>query len=190
MRRPKPYIAVAAVLALAACVLVLARREPVATLRAGYKEFPPYVTTDESGNPAGLAVQVVREAAKRAGIRVQWVEVRDAEKALREGAIDLYPLLTVSPERKQTFYASAPWWESAQSLLSLRERPLKNPAEAVGRRIAIRDRTFGAAAGATQLPGALTIARHSSVQMIGDLCAGQVDGVLLDGRLIYGALLD
>ena len=117
-------------------------------------------------------------------------EVRDAEKALREGAIDLYPLLTVSPERKQTFYASAPWWESAQSLLSLRERPLKSPAEAVGRRIAIRDRTFGAAAGATQLPGALTIARHSSVQMIGDLCAGQVDGVLLDGRLIYGALLD
>jgi hypothetical protein len=108
LRRPKPYIAVAAVLALAACVLVLARREPVATLRAGYKEFPPYVTTDESGNPAGLAVQVVREAAKRAGIRVQWVEVRDAEKALREGAIDLYPLLTVSPERKQTFYASAP----------------------------------------------------------------------------------
>jgi hypothetical protein len=79
LRRPKPYIAVAAVLALAACVLVLARREPVATLRAGYKEFRPYVTTDEnvttdeSGNPAGLAVQVVREAAKRAGIRVQWV---------------------------------------------------------------------------------------------------------------------
>src|ERR1017187_9617329 len=87
--------------------------------------FPPYITTDESGNPAGLAVQVVREAAKRAGIRVQWVEVRDAENALRESLIDLYPILTVSPERKQSLYGSVPWWESSQSLLSLRERPLK-----------------------------------------------------------------
>ena len=127
MRRPKRYLAVATALALAVCLFALTRRRPAVTLRAGYKEFPPYITTDESGNPAGLAVQVAREAAKRAGIRVQWVEVRDAENALRESLIDLYPILTVSPERKQRLSGSVPWWESAQSLLSLRERPLKNP---------------------------------------------------------------
>jgi hypothetical protein len=141
LRRPKRYtaVAVAAALALAVCLFALTRREPAATLRTGYAEFLPYVGIDESGNPAGLAVQVVQQAAKRTGIRVQWVEVEDAEKALREGLMDLYPILTVSAERKQSFYVSAPWWESSQSLLSLRERPLKNPAAAVGRRIAIRD---------------------------------------------------
>jgi len=192
LRRPKRYIAaaIAAALALAVCLFALTRRPPSVTLRAGFAEFLPYVGMDENGNPAGLAVQVVRQAAQRAGIRLQWVEVADAEKALRGGLIDLFPILTVSPERKQSFYASVPWWESSQSLLSLRERPLKSPAAAVGRRIAIRERTFEAAVAASQLAGALTIPMPDPLKMIGDLCTGQVEGVLLDGRLIYGALLD
>ena len=192
MRRPKRYIAaaIAAALALAVCLFALTRRPPSVTLRAGFAEFLPYVGMDENGNPAGLAVQVVRQAAQRAGIRLQWVEVEDGEKALREGLIDLFPILTVSAERQRRFYTSVPWWEISQSLLSLRERPLKNPAAAVGRRIAVHDRAFGAAVAASQLPGALTIPTRGPLKMIGDLCSGQVDGVLLDGRLIYSALLD
>ena len=59
MRRPKRYIAVAvaAALALAVCLFALTRRAPAVTLRAGYAEFLPYISIDESGNPAGLAVQ-------------------------------------------------------------------------------------------------------------------------------------
>ncbi len=191
MSRPKRYLAAAvAALALAVCLFALTRRGPVAALRAGYAEFPPYVSVDENGKPAGLAVQAVQQAAKRTGVPIQWVQVEDAERALRDGRIDLYPILTVSPERQRSFYGSVPWWESSQSLLSLRARPLKTPAEAVGRRIAIRDRTFGATVAASQVPGALTIPTRGPRKMIGDLCTGQVEGVLLEGRLIYGALLD
>ena len=176
-------------MALAICQVALKPRPP-ATLRVGYAEFLPYVGTDESGKPAGLAVQVVREAAQRTGIRLQWVEVADVEQALRSGQIDLYPILTVSAERKRSFYTSVPWWESSQSLLSPRERPLKNPAAAAGRRIAIRNRAFPSAMAARQLPGALTIPMDPPLQMIGDLCQGWVDCVLLDGRLIYSTLLE
>ena len=192
MRRPKHYVAAAvcAALALVVCRSALTRGEPAATLRAGYGEFVPYISTDDRGNPAGLAVQVVQEAARRTGIRVEWVKVEDAEKALRGGVIDLYPILTVSPGRRQSFYISVPWWESSLSLLSLREHPLKSPAAAVGRRIALRDRTVETAAAASQLPGALHVPTRGSLKMIGDLCTGRVEGVLLDARLIYGALLD
>jgi PAS domain S-box-containing protein len=194
LRRPKLYLAVAvtgaAVLALAVCLSALTRRQPVAALRAGYAEFPPYVSVDENRNPAGLAVQVVEQAAKRTGVTLRWVQVEDAEKALREGRIDLYPILTVSPQRQHSFYGSVPWWETSLSLLSLRERPLKTPAAAVGRRIAIRDRPFVATVASRELPGALTIPTRGFRKMIGDLCAGRVEGVLLDGRLIYEALLD
>ncbi len=192
MHRTKYYVAAAvyAALALVVCRFAVTRGEPAVTLRAGYGEFVPYVSTDDRGNPAGLAVQVVQEAARRTGIRVEWVEADDAEKALRQGVIDLYPILTTSAERKRSFYVSVPWWEASLSLLSRREHPLKNPADAVGRRIALRDRTFETAAGASQLPGALTVPGHGSLKMIGDLCAGRVEGVLLDARLIYGALLD
>jgi hypothetical protein len=34
------------------------------TLRLGYSEFYPYVTADQAGNPAGLAVQIVQQAAR------------------------------------------------------------------------------------------------------------------------------
>ena len=194
MRRPKIYLAVAvtgaAVLALAVWLSALARRQPVVTLRAGYGEFPPYVSADENRNPAGLAVQVVEQAAIRTGVTLRWVRVEDGEIALREGRIDLYPILTVSPERQRSFYGSIPWWEASQALLSLRERPLKTPAAAVGRRIAIRDRTFWAAVATRQLPGALAIPTHGVANMIGDLCSRQVEGVLLDGRLIDRTLLD
>jgi two-component system sensor histidine kinase/response regulator len=192
LRCLKHYVAVAAcaAIALLVCRFAITRGEPAATLRAGYGDFVPYISIDDRGKPAGLAVQVVQEAANRTGIRVQWIKVEDAEKALREGAIDLYPILTVSPERRQSFYISVPWWESSLSLLSLREHPLKNPAAAVGRRIALRDRTFETAAAASQLPGALAVPTRGSLKMIGDLCAGRMEGALLDARLIYGALLD
>ncbi len=192
MRGPKHYaaVAVSAAFALGVCRFALTRGEPAVTLRAGYAEFFPYIGIDDRGNPAGLAVQVVQEAAKRTGIRVEWVKVEDAEKALSAGTIDLYPILNVSPERKRSFYISVPWWEASLSLLSLREHPLKNTAAAVGRRIAVRDRTFETAAATSQLPGALAVPTRGSLKMIGDLCAGRVEGVLLDARLIYGALLD
>jgi hypothetical protein len=38
------------------------------TLRLGYSEFYPYVTADQAGNPAGLAVQIVQQAAARSGV--------------------------------------------------------------------------------------------------------------------------
>jgi PAS domain S-box-containing protein len=187
-------MAVAAGLAIASAVAVflfaLGMRPPAVTLRAGYAEFLPYVGVDENGRPAGLAVQVVQQAAQRAGIRLQWVEVADAEQALHDGRIDLYPILTVSEERKKSFDTSEPWWESSQSLLSLCERPLKNPAAAVGRRIAVRDGAFRTTQAASPVPGAVTVPTRGSLKMLGDLCAGRVDGVLLDGRLIYAALLD
>ena len=77
------------------------------TLRAGYSEFYPYVTSDRDGKPTGMAVQVVQEAAARAGIRLQWISVDDAEKALRAGQIDLFPLFTVTAERERNLHLSA-----------------------------------------------------------------------------------
>ena len=156
----------------------------------GYSEFYPYVTTDESGNPAGLAVQIVQQAAARTGVTLQWIHVEDAEQALRSGQIDLFPLLTVTPERERDLYLSVPWWESSQTLLSLRDRPLKTPAAASGKQIAIRDLAFGVPVAVQNLPGASLVPTRDTKKMIAGVCSGQVDGALLDGRLIYEGLLD
>jgi ABC-type amino acid transport substrate-binding protein len=111
---PKWYLAFGLVClaALAGTLVLLMRPAAPQTLRVAYDEFYPYVGLDGAGGPTGLAVQVVREAAARAGIPLVWVRVTDAEAALRSGQADLFPLLTVTPERRRDWYFSVPWWES------------------------------------------------------------------------------
>jgi PAS domain S-box-containing protein len=189
-RHPWRYTALAAIAAAGICAAALHLPATAAPLRVGYADFYPYVATDELGHPTGLAVQLVQEAAARSGLRLHWIAVDDAETALRTGQIDLYPILTATAERKRDLYPSIPWWEVSNSLLSLRDRPLKNPAAAAGRRIAVRDRSTSGALAAAVLPGAEVFRMPSARPMIVELCAGRVDGVLLDARLIYDTLLD
>jgi len=173
----------------ALCAAAACSRQP-ATLLVGYAEFSPYVTVDESGNPAGLAVGIVQEAAARSGVQLQWIRVNNAEEALRSGGIDLFPLQTVTPERERDLYFSVPWWESSQTLLSIRDHPLKNTGAAEGKRIAIRDLPFDAPVAAQNLPGALLVPTRETTKMLRDVCTGEVDGALFDGRLIYEGLLN
>ena len=87
----------------AALLTAYARARPghPATLRCGYAEFRPYTSIDEQGGPAGLAVDIVRRAAERAGVRIEWVRTDDPEAALRRREIDLVPLFTVTAARER-----------------------------------------------------------------------------------------
>ncbi len=190
LRLPENGAIIAAFLAAALCLLTSACSNNIHTLRVGYSAFYPYVTVDQAGNPAGLAVQIVQQAAARTGISLQWIRVDDAEQALRSGQIDLFPLLTVTPERDRDLYMSVPWWESSQTLLSLRDRALKNPPDASGKAIAVRDSAPRVAVAAQNLPGAHLVPTRDTKVMIAGVCSGEVDGALLDGRLIYEELLD
>jgi PAS domain S-box-containing protein len=180
-------IAVAAVLLF---LLRMAQSRTPAVLRVGVSEFYPYVHGDETGRPVGLAVQVVEAAAARSGIRLIWIKVGDAEQALRAGRVDLIPLLTVTAERKRDLYMSPPWWEASQTLLSLRDLPIPDPGATGGKRIAIRDLSFSAEVARRGLPGAILLPTRDPQVMIANVCSGEVDGALMDGRLAYTSLLD
>src|SRR5262245_14156040 len=137
MRRPSRSQFIAAGLCATAAALCLSRWLPAAPpvrLRVGFSEFSPYIDVDENNRPAGLAVQVLERAAARTGSKLIWVSVDDAETALRSGAVDVFPLFTVTPERSREFHISEPWWESSQALISLREHALKSPSATSGKR--------------------------------------------------------
>src|SRR5258708_6355539 len=68
------------------------------TLRVGYSDFYPSASSEEAGPPIGLGVQVVQEAASRSLVAPQWFRVGEAEAPLRSGAVDIFPLLTVTAE--------------------------------------------------------------------------------------------
>jgi two-component system, sensor histidine kinase and response regulator len=182
-------VAVLAVLLLLLGLLTVSRQRVPVTIRVGVSDFYPYVA-GEAANPSGMAVQVVKTAAERAGIALRWITVADAEKALRSGQIDLYPILTVTAQRQRDLHMSHPWWHSSQSLLSPRDKPVSDRAAAVGKRIAFRDLNFGLMGASERLPGAILIPVRSPLQMLSEVCSGEVDGMLLDGRLVYEALLN
>src|SRR5262249_51662762 len=73
---------------------------PNRTLRIGFEQNPPVQIRTPEGYK-GLAVDIVREAAERAGIRLEWVETgTSSDEAFRRGLVDLWPLMVDLPDRR------------------------------------------------------------------------------------------
>jgi ABC-type amino acid transport substrate-binding protein len=81
---------VVAVLLIVALLRVIRITPENRTYIIGWDVDPPDQVATKSGEPTGFAVELVREAAKRRGIRLQWVEhPESSEAALRSKAVDL-----------------------------------------------------------------------------------------------------
>src|SRR5260370_15923010 len=66
------------------------------TLKIGFQKSPPYHFPDANGNPTGPAVDVVKEAARRQNISLEWVYTPyGPAQALRGGTVDLRPIMGV-----------------------------------------------------------------------------------------------
>jgi signal transduction histidine kinase/DNA-binding response OmpR family regulator len=93
---------------------------PVAwhTLRIGFQNSPPYHFPGPAGEATGPAVELVKAAAQRTGIRLEWVfSPEGPEKALGAGMVDLWPIVADLPERRQMLYVSAPWARMTYAVL-------------------------------------------------------------------------
>ena len=103
--------------------------------RIGFENNPPVQVRSETGY-SGLAVETVNEAARRAGIALQWVETgTSSEDAFRRGLVDLWPLMVDLPDRRKYVHFAPPWIHTSHVLL-LREG-VRNPDRSFKGRIAI-----------------------------------------------------
>ncbi|MDQ6676687.1 MAG: EAL domain-containing protein [Acidobacteriota bacterium] len=184
-------ISAAMLLAAVGVVIVSRWQGRKEVLRVGFNQFPPYLLVDNAKEkPDGLAALMVEKAAKLAGVRMRWVYVNGtADEALRHRKIDLFPLLTLTDERKAEFYASQPWWENEIALISRQDHPLRNPKDTAGERIAIRGMPVLKRVAETLFPQARLVIVPEMERMLAALCARQVDGFFLDFRLVESQLL-
>src|ERR1700752_53743 len=116
---------VSLILAMGASVAVMAfwyfstRLPPVPqrTLRIGFESNPPVQIRTENGF-SGLAVETVNEAAKRAGIKLEWIETgTSSDEAFEKGLVDLWPLMVDYPYRREHVHFARPWMHSNDVLL-------------------------------------------------------------------------
>ena len=116
--RPKWIITLSSLLILAAAALGwFEMRRPKLDqriYRIGFDNEPPQHFIGKDGKPTGLAVELVDEAARRRGIRLQWLlEPESSDAALRARKVDLWPMMTIRPERRNVVYITDPYREDS-----------------------------------------------------------------------------
>jgi PAS domain S-box-containing protein len=173
-------VVLAAVLTGGAIVLYLVNRLtplPRGTLRIGFEQNPP-IQIHSADGLAGLGVEAVSEAAKRAGLRLQWIEPGvSSEEAFRRGLVDIWPVMAVLPERRKFIHFTRPWMHSGHALLLRSGSP-------------VPDREFAGRIGLFRLPLHVGMARNRfpSAQLVLFPVASEVAAELCKGTIAAGFL--
>ncbi len=180
-------------LLLASSVLLLfaCAHKKLEPLRVGYHPYLPYVIPRAGQAPDGIAAELIIQAAARAGVALQWIPLHKepAESALARRAVDVYPLMTVTKDREKRFRAAPVWWESQMALVSLEPGVPASREGTRGRHIVTRGTPMADHQARLLFPDAVLSTIPKLDEMIPALCAGRVDGVFQDVRLIQAQLL-
>ena len=182
----------AAVAVLAGIWFAFLRKPPIPRIiRVGVDQSPPYYNIKRDGSVEGLAVDVLNEAARRRKIHLVWKPLHDipVDDAMKSGIVDMWPLLGSTAARKASFFLSQPWLESQYVLASLREDPVRNPAEAAGKVVAHARLKFTAIVAAQYLSRSRIIVKHLRDEAIQAVCKGEASAVLVESHVLDAMLL-
>ncbi|PYT16424.1 MAG: hypothetical protein DMG59_10475 [Acidobacteria bacterium] len=146
------------------------------TLRIGFQNSAPYHYPDANGNPTGPAVEIVKEAARRRNIKLQWIySPQGPEKALSSGAVDLWPILGDLPERRQFLYISAPWVKMTYLLLFHESVHMAAQDDLANKTFAVSRISLDSRVARQHFAGATIIPKSSMLDVISAVCTGTAE---------------
>jgi len=158
-------------------------------LKIGFQNSPPYHFPDSNGNPTGPVVDVLKEAARRRNLQLEWrFSPEGPERALSSGAVDLWPIVGDLPERRRFFYVTSPWVKMTYVLLFSEPTQLKSPADVAGKTIAVSKISLDSRIARGRLASANLVSKATTADVIAAVCAGEVQvglvaqSPLLDAR--------
>ena len=151
------------------------------TLKVGFQNSPPYHFPDAHGNPTGPAVEILKTAAQRKGISLQWVfSSQGPEKALASGAVDLWPLMADLPERRGLVYISAPWAKMSYAMVFPDSFPVARPQDLAGKTLAVTVKISSDARVAGQyFASSVIVPRPSAAGVVDAVCSGEAQAGLI-----------
>jgi signal transduction histidine kinase/ActR/RegA family two-component response regulator len=165
---------------------------PDKVYRVGVDHAPPYHILEPGQPPRGLAVDVIKEAAMRRGIRLQFVQtVLTVDEALDSGLVDIWPAATDTPERRKRLHSTASWLPNRLCIVSLYRAPVHKVEDLQGKRVAaIRNRIVNEMVGKMLPPGTTVLVVKGREDGLRSLCGGQVQASVLEQRFLETALLN
>jgi two-component system cell cycle sensor histidine kinase/response regulator CckA len=177
-------------LAAVAILLVVAvrlrsRTQPLnRTFRIGFQNSAPFHFPDAQGNPTGPGVAVIREAARRQGIRLQWVFTADGpDRALASNIVDLWPIVGDLPERRKAMHITAPWTRMTYMLVARRSLGLQRPEDLGPRSIGVARINLDSRLAQARFPASPIVPLLSVDQVIIQVCSGAIEAGLLSKSL-------
>ncbi|MEO8594934.1 MAG: PAS domain S-box protein [Candidatus Solibacter sp.] len=164
------------------------RSIPKGPLRIGFKSNPPFQIRTAAGY-SGLSVDVVREAARRRGIRLEWVEPQtSSEEAIEKGLVDLWPLMGDLPERRKKMFLSRPW-AVAHHILVMKSG-VTVPDRDFGGPISILDSPLQIRLAIHEVPKAVLLRLPDAHQALKQVCTGAAGAAFLEKRTARMLLQD
>jgi two-component system, cell cycle sensor histidine kinase and response regulator CckA len=157
--------------------------------RIGWEPDPPFQAIGSEGQPTGLAIELVREAARRRGIRLEWVRQAGADAALREQKVDLWPLITIIPERKSYVHFTEPYLDNEHCFLVRGDSTHTEIADLASAVISHNGMKINERNLRILLPNARLLASHGTEAAIETMCQHGADAVFVDEYTAISALL-
>ncbi len=201
IRADKPDVQFKQRLILAATVAVLvtgaalwkfgASKIPAQPLRVGANNSPPYSVLKPDGTGSGFQAEVIGQAAARLGIQLVWVPAQEGpDLAFRNGRVDLWPLMTVTDERKRILHLTQPILITRFSLVTRRTARITDKGQMRGKRIATLNLPVLEAFVRKEFPGVLLSTVSTYPRLFEQICSGQIEASVADQRAITTVLLE
>ena len=157
--------------------------------RIGWQDAPPFQRKGPNG-PTGVAIDLVREGARRRQVRLEWVWAPESsDKALRAHKVDLWPLVTVTPERRREFHLTQPYMQHETDLVVLARSPYTQAKDLASATIAHLDLPIMHVLLRNVLPNAKGVEKATHKAAVEEVCANRVDAAFLDDFSATSVLL-
>ncbi|MBC7926114.1 MAG: response regulator [Bryobacteraceae bacterium] len=158
------------------------------TIRIGVDKAAPYQQWKD-GNPVGFTVDILNEAARLRGIRLEWVHRPAGPKpSFEAGDVDMWPLVSTEAGKSWGLYASDPWLANQFAMIWRSETSEAEP-EWLDQTISIASLAFTLSRARKMLPRFredLTPNRSVALQ---HLCQGFSTGAFIEVRLLEAMLM-
>ncbi len=151
--------------------------------RVGFNSSPPFNLAKPDGSASGFGVDMLKEAARRLGIRLVWIRSEEGpDLALGNGRVDLWPLLTELPRRRSRMYISAPWLRNRFVLAVKQEDTALKLSDFGSEKIACLRVPVNVELLGTLIPRAIIAPQSTREEQMASLCRGDARAAFIEAR--------
>ena len=159
--------------------------------RVGVDHAPPYNIIVPGQPVSGLAVEIIREAARRKGVKLQFVRLDiPVDDAFRQGLVDMWPAATDTPARRRWLHVTTPYLANGLVIVSKAESPIHNANELRNKRVSLLNSRILKEFVGRAVQDIQTIEVRDRYSSLASLCKGDVDATILEQRFFEQVLLE